>query len=265
MEVTANNADQAGFKKSGVASSLDVAYGKIVIVTIGLAGQMGKTSVTKHMVGPKLGLQRVEVESFNDNAGEADKRYEGKTFQALAARINAPKAKMAIDVGASNVERVLKEFAQLPSTRNAVDYWVIPLVNSDSARVNAIKTVQALVEMQVDPTKIVLIVNNLESHDDMKAFKSVFALQESVGVHVCAEPIYQHQAVFSALKNGADSVYDVLATENAPDFDRLWDEAGDDDEKIEAVGQRQVLQDLAVACAANLDRVFAATPLVSLL
>ena len=224
---------------------------------INLSGNTGKTTLTKHLLTPQLGARRIQIEDTNTGDGEPDFELAAKKFQTLAAELNvsADEENFVIDIGASNAKAMIDHFSKLKSTRSSIDYWVVPVVSASKQKTDSINTVRALIEIEVEPKKIIVVMNNVEDIDSFEDdFRGIFALRK-LGVVVADQAVLATD-VFEMLKGDNRSVFDLA--NNPPDFKSLKQaaRASSNASELDKVGRNMVMQDLAEAAADNLRSVF---------
>lgn len=234
------------------------------VAVLNLSGNTGKTTLSKHLLVPLLGAQRIEIEDVNTGDGQADTELAATKFQTLAAELNVADddESFVIDIGASNAKLMLEHFAQLKITRRAIDFWVIPTVASSKQKADSLNTAKKLMGIGVPASQIVMIINNVDDVDAMEDDFAPILSARAIGLHVADQVVLSSEA-FEMLKGQNESVFDLA--NNPPDFKKLKisaKKAGPD--ALAALGRRMVLQDLAEAAADNLKAVFKSTPLAAL-
>lgn len=183
-------------------------------------------------------------------------------FKGLAAELNTADDDVhyIIDIGASNAKAMIEHFANLRTTRAAIDYWVIPVVPSKKQQADSLNTLQALGQIGVDYKKIVMVLNNIDDERNLtEEFSNIFKVR-ALDVHV-TEPAVLSSEIFELLKDKVESVFAMVASQ--PDFKMLIKQARDnkDTERLKVLGMNQVLHDLAESSVENLISVFNATPI----
>lgn len=235
------------------------------IAVISYSGNTGKTTLAKHMLVPLIpGAQRIQIEDINTGDGKADIELSAKKFKELAEMLSIADddEHYVIDIGASNSKRMIEEFIDLKRTRNSIDFWVIPCVPAAKQKADSLNTVIELVRIGIPASKIIVIPNNVVEVESFESdFKELQPLKSS-GVHVLDMPVLA-STVFDLLKGGEESVFEIEA-EN-PDFKALKKAArgSGNPEDLQAVGRREIIQDMAEAAAHNLRLAFKATPIAA--
>ncbi len=232
------------------------------VAVINLSGNTGKTTLSKHLFAPLLNARRVQIEDVNVGDGEPDLELAAGKFKLLAAELNVAddSDNFVIDIGASNAKLMIEHFADLKTTRSAVDFWVIPVVSASKQKMDSLNTANTLIKIGVEPSKIVMVLNNVTDIDSLEHdFAAIIGVRE-LGIQVANEAVLSSD-VFEMLKGDVSNVFDLVKT--PPDFKALLKAArkADDKEAIKNVGVKMVMQDLVEAAAKNLRAVFESTPL----
>ena len=230
-------------------------------VVINLSGNTGKTTLTKHMFTPLLGATRISIEDTNAGDGESDVEISANKFKQLAAEINtaADDETFVVDVGASNAKAMIQKFDFLASTTELIDCWIIPVTPSAKQIVDSLRTATALSELGIDPSKIVLLPNNvtdLESYDS--DFQQIYKARK--GKFVVPENGILATEAFAMLRDDERSVFDVV--QNKPDFAAKKAElrAAGDEKGLLKLGHEMVLYDMSRQAAKNVQSVFNSLP-----
>lgn len=230
------------------------------IAIVNLCGHAGKSTLARHLFCPQLNATRIQIETVNSSDGTPDMEVAAKDFKELAAKLNIPGGNFVIDIGASNIVSILDQLKGLRSTRNQIDWWIIPTMGTSKMKADSLMTVKALKDIGIDIKKIVMVPNNLQDSDEIKTqFESITSMRKG-GIYVANEGVLASE-IFDILKNGDQDVFDLVT--NPPDFAALWKAARTDQKELERVGRRQVVQDLAEVAEENLRAVFESTPLAA--
>lgn len=235
------------------------------IVIMNLSGNTGKTTLARHLFAPKMNAKRISIEDVNAGDGEADVEISSLRFKQLAAELNYAddSANYVIDIGASNAKLMLNNFDQLSTTTDAIDFWVIPVIQTTKQRIDSLNTVTKLIEIGVDVEKIILLPNKISEVETFSEdFSNILAASE-LGVCVASEPVLANDA-YEMLKDDPRNIFDVAGTK--PDFverRKALREAGDE-AGLMALGKEMVLFDMCKFASKNLNRVFKVLPLNAL-
>lgn len=227
------------------------------LAVVNLAGLVGKTTLSKNLLVPNLpGAKRIEVENINAGDGVADASVKSKQFKALASELFVMPGHFVLDIGASTIENISKELEYLDDLVQAIDLWVIPVVQG-RVMVDSAKTAQLLVKtLGVEPSKIFILPNRVEDPETFESdFAEVLALKKG-GIRVSSQGVLEN-ALYDQLRGKQESIYDLV--NNAPDFDSLTraaQESGDADE-MKRIGELRVKTNVARRLVRNLNGVWA--------
>lgn len=135
------------------------------IAVLNFSGNVGKTTIAKHLLQRKMGCEVFSVESINaSNLEGADvTKITHKQFSDLqtALLLNDD---LIVDIGSSNVENLLKEIATYSGSQDDFDYFVIPTVPQDKQILDTISTIVHLIdELSIPKEKIRVVYNFAES------------------------------------------------------------------------------------------------------
>ena len=233
----------------------------INVATISIAGGAAKSTFTKHGLVPQLpNACRISVEDWNSGDGEADLEISSKAFYPLAAQLNTDREKsFVIDIGTSNSRAMLKHFGDLELTRQEIHYWVIPVRSGAKERIDTLRTIDSLLELDVDPASILVIA---QAVSDLGTFESDFdSLRRAVaglGIFFSSQPVLFND-VYDLLKGGNQSVFDIVR--NKPDFKVLRQTHQGDEAKLMELGNQMLMYSLSATAVRNLMQVFESSPL----
>ena len=236
------------------------------IAIVNLSGNTGKTTLAKHLFAPLLNARRISIEDVNTGDGEPDLQIAAKQFETLAAELNVAdeNENIVIDIGASNAKAMFEKLIKLSTTRKAVDFWVVPVVAANKQQTDSLVTMKRLKEIGIPFNQIVMLLNNVagENLDSVAHdFSRIFAVRQ-FGVHV-AEGIVLESDVFELSKGSSETVFDLQAsrvTKAEFDAQKKATRASGDLNALRALGERQVLLDLADDAANNLRSVMESMP-----
>lgn len=144
------------------------------VATISLSGNVGKTTVAKNLLYPRI-PDAVVFEFESTNIGIQLKSANIKTVRAssfgdmidnILVTENA-----IIDIGASNIEGVLKEMHELDGSHEDIDFFVIPVISDNKIVKESIKTAMMLNALGVPSEKIRILFNRVEKNVDVQQDK----------------------------------------------------------------------------------------------
>ncbi len=234
------------------------------LAILNMAGGVGKSTLSRHGIAPQIpGAVLVCVEDWNSGDGKADLQISASKFYDLVPQINTDDISLVLDTGTSNVRAMLKHFAELDLTRERFDIWLVPTRTGAKEKLDTLKTIQLLIEMGVDPSKIVVIavavvdVGQFE-HD----FGPIILAAKENGFHFAEQPML-FNAVYDMLKGGDKTVFEIVAAR--PDFDVLRVQVRGDEKRMVELGKEMLIYSLSLTATRNLRAVFASTPIPSLM
>jgi len=244
-------------------SAITKAHTMANIALINKSGNTGKTTLAKQLA-TLFSAERIQIEDQNTSDGAVDLELSAARFKEVAGQLNIadPDDHFILDIGASNAKPMMEHFAKLKTTRAAMDFFVVPVVPAAKQITDSLATVNDLIKIGVEPSRIVVLLNNITDVDQLeKQFESVFLLR-AFGVHVCDQAVLNSD-VFELMKGQDESIYDLEAS--PPDFRALKKKAKEEGGDLMALGDKMVLQDLAENAAANLRAAVMATPLAAMI
>lgn len=233
---------------------------KKVVVT-NFCGNIGKSSIAKELLLPRLGVKSENVFSVESiNGGIGDDGVEAQTLKAKLFNELVDAIMLAdsaiVDVGASNVEEFFLKMELLEGSHEEFDYFLVPCTKGTHPEGETVKTVKALRALGVPYKKIKVVFNMVENIDDdiSQMFPGVLALNQLKDAVVNTDAVIFYSDAFDRLKEMKLSVQGVLAD----DFDyraNLNVVRGTDQE--EYCLQRIALRRLCSSVNKNLDSVYA--------
>ena len=226
------------------------------IAVINFSGNVGKSTVSKHLLVPRMeGATLLAVETINADEG-ADLTVNGAQFgDVQAALLTADGA--VLDIGASNVEAVMGMMGKYKGSHEDFDLFVIPVTKDDKQLRDTIGTIMALARMGVSGKRIVVVMNQVEPGEKVEeAFAGLFAFHAaSGGFTLRPQAAIYFNEVYQKSREVGLSVSELGADET--DWKAVIRETADPQVKADAV-QRLMLRRLALSANENLDTVFAA-------
>lgn len=137
------------------------------IAVLNFSGNVGKTTIAKHLLQRKMNCEVFSVESINASnlEGSAVTQITHKQFSDLqtALLLNDD---LIVDIGSSNVENLLKEISNYSGSQDDFDFFVIPTVPKDKQILDSISTIVYLIdELNIPKEKIRVVYNFAESAD----------------------------------------------------------------------------------------------------
>ncbi len=226
--------------------------------TVNLSGNAAKTPTRKPLLAPLVQNARViSIEDLNDADGVVDSEIAAREFRNLAVELNTSLGEVdyVIDIGSSNLRETLQHLRTLKTTRELIDYWIVPCCPTLKQRTDTVATIQALMEMGVPSNRIRVLPSAVADIQEADAiFKPLRDVAPEVGYEVCAVPVL-FSDVYQLLKDRKATVFDVAA--DTTDFNAQARQHRGDIKRLEDIGKAMVVRDMAEVACVNLRAVFA--------
>jgi hypothetical protein len=230
------------------------------LAIINFSGNVGKTTIARHLLAPRLKkAELISVESANADEQEAD-ALRGKDFAHLQQYMLASDD-LIVDIGASNVEDLLKLMAKFKGSHDDFDYYIVPVVPDVKQQKDSANTANALAEMGVPKEKIKFVLNRVENGEDpAKQFTSLaaFVAVNPVAILHAAAHLTENE-IYQKVKGDGRSITDLA--NDKTDHKALIAKAKTQEEKISLADQLAVKR-LASGVLPELDACFKALQLV---
>src|SRR5690606_25932026 len=176
----------------------------------------------------------------------------GRLFRELLTREDA-----IVDVGASNIEDFLTHMMRYEGAHEEMSYFVLPVINTGKAQRETIKTVAALAALGVDPERVRILFNRVDSSVE-EEFPSILAYAAKSG-EAPASPqaaVYEHEGS-EPLADQRTTIAAVLADQT--DYRALLRSADPEDHaRISQLSNRHALRALAKPVDRQMNAAFAA-------
>jgi hypothetical protein len=233
----------------------------INIVAVNIAGSAGKSTFVKHCLVPQVpNASSIAIEDWNSGDGAVDLEIGSRSFHELAEQLNVDEGRsFVLDVGTSNSKAMLKHFGDLELTRQEIDYWAVPTRAGSKERIDTLRTIAHLLDLNIDPATIIVIPQAVA---EIAAFESDFAdLRESslqLGCFFSREPVL-YSEIYHLLKGRDQSVFDIVRTK--PNFKEARTNCKGDEKELLRIGHQMLMYSLSATAVRNLMCVFENTPL----
>lgn len=231
------------------------------IAVINFSGNVGKTTVARHLLLPRIrGAELIVVESVNADGGQAQ-TLRGRQFGQLQEYLQTV-GSAVVDIGASNVEDLLEHMRSYRGSHEDFDYFVVPTVPPVKQQQDTIATLIELSRLGVAPTRLKVLFNMTEAGTPVAhSFYLVLAF-------LAEQPL---AAADTACQLGSNEIYarlrgrssDIAALlQDDTDYKALIAKTADAAEKL-ALAQKLATRRLAAGVLPELDACFAALGLTS--
>jgi len=233
------------------------------LAVINFSGNVGKTTVACHLLAPRIPeCQVVAVESINADSGQPV-TIRGRQFAQLQEFLQSVD-NVVVDVGASNVEDLLKLMRRYRDSQRDFDGFVVPTVPDRKQQQDTAATLAELARIGVPPERLRVVFNQVDDDDPIEtSFATLLAYCASKGL---AKPntaaVLSYNEVYSLVRGTGRSLADLAA--DSTDYKALIAKAESQPDKI-ALERRLAIQRLARGVVPELDACFAALDLQGLL
>ena len=229
------------------------------LAVINFSGNVGKTTVARHLLAPRIpGCQVVAVESINADDGQPV-TIRGRQFALLQEFLQSVDH-VAVDIGASNVEELLKLMRRYRDSQQDFDGFVIPTVPARKQQQDTAATLAELARIGVAPERLRLVFNQVDDDSPIeRAFDTLLAYCTSSGV---VQPrlaaCISYNEVYALVRGSGQSLAELAI--DRTDYKAEIAKAGTQSDKL-ALAQRLAIQRLARGVIPELDACFAALEL----
>ena len=232
------------------------------LAVINFSGNVGKTTVARHLLAPRIpGCQVVSVESINADGGD-QMTIRGRQFAQLQEYLLTV-IDAVVDVGASNVEDLLALMRRYDGSHHDVDAFVVPTVPARKQQQDTTATLAELARIGVPAERIRLVFNQVEDDRPVEeTFETLLAYCKVSGVvqpQVAA--CLRYNEVYARVRDAGQSLVELAA--DPTNYKAGIAGAASATDKM-ALAQRLATQRLARGVVPELDACFAALDLQSL-
>ncbi len=227
------------------------------VAVINFSGNTGKSMLTKNMLVPLLpGAKRISIEDLNDPGGRSDATITASMFPSLAAELNAfeEDKHFVLDIGASSAKEMIGHFSRLATTRSDIDVWIVPVTPVSKQCADTINTVRKLIEIGVEPQRIVVVPNNITDLSQFELdFKRLSIVAAEMGFRLCDQGV-PNSKIYDMTRSGDDSLFDIAA--DPTDYRDKMRRQRADHASAQEFGRRIVVRDMARDACVHLRSVF---------
>lgn len=232
------------------------------LAVINYSGNVGKTTVARHLLAPRIpGCQVVAVESINADDGQPV-TIRGRQFAQLQEFLQSVD-NVVVDIGASNVEELLKLMRRYQDSQQDFDGYVVPTVPARKQQQDTAATLGELARIGVPPERLRVVFNQVDEDDPFDStFATLLAYCASTGIATPnAAAVISFNEVYSLVRGTGQSLAELAA--DSTDYKSLIAQAGKPSDRL-ALARRLATQRLARGVVPELDACFAALDLQSL-
>jgi hypothetical protein len=227
------------------------------VAVINFSGNTGKSMLTKNMLVPLLaGAKRISIEDLNDPGGRSDATITASMFPSLAAELNAfeDDKHFVLDIGASSAKEMIGHFSRLATTRSDIDVWIVPVTPVSKQCADTINTVRKLIEIGVEPQRIVVVPNNITDLSQFELdFKRLSIVSAEMGFRLCDQGV-PNSKIYDMTRSGEDSLFEIAA--DPTDYRDKMRRQRADHASAQEFGRRIVVRDMARDACTHLRSVF---------
>ena len=229
------------------------------LAVINFSGNVGKTTVARHLLAPRIpGCQVVAVESINADDGQSV-TIRGRQFAQLQEFLQSVD-NVVVDIGASNVEEMLKLMRRYRDSQEDFDGFLVPTVPARKQQQDTAATLAELARIGVPLERLRLVFNQVDDDSPIeRAFDTLLAYCATSGV-VRPRPaaFISFNEVYALVRGTGQSLAELAA--DRTDYKAEIAKASTQSDKL-ALAQRLATQRLARGVIPELDACFAALDL----
>ena len=227
------------------------------IIVMSYSGNVGKSTIIRHMLMPHLtGYVLKEIESINSSGNDAvmvNGENVGKHLDELILADNN-----VFDVGASNVERFVDALKLRDGAHEDIALFIVPVTPDNKQIADGVNTIRHLIDYGVDQAKVLVIFNrvpvSLTGEDVKEKFMPFFKMKDKwPGLRVSVEYIINQNELFDKLTRQKLSVPELAL--DATDYKSEIVKTGD--EKVRAeLAKKLTYVRMARALGKQLDTLY---------
>ena len=229
------------------------------LAVINYSGNVGKTTVARHLLAPRMpDCQVVAVESINADDGQSV-TIRGRQFAQLQEFLQSVD-NVVIDIGASNVEELLKLMRRYRDSQQDFDGFIVPTVPARKQQQDTAATLTELARIGVPPDRLRLVFNQIDDDSPIeRTFDTLLAYCASSGV-VQPRPaaFISFNEVYALVRGTGQSLAELAA--DSTDYKAAIAKASAQSDKL-ALAHRLAVQRLARGVIPELDACFEALDL----
>jgi hypothetical protein len=229
------------------------------IAVINFSGNVGKTTVARHLLLPRIeGAELIAVESLNADDGQGQ-ALRGRQFGTLQEYLQTVDSAV-VDIGASNVEDLLALMRRYRGSHDDFDAFVVPTVPALKQQKDTIATLAELARLGVPAHRLRLVFNMVEDGVEVaQAFDTLLAFlgEQPIAIADVHCRLGTNEIYERVKGSGADIA--TLASDGT-DYKALIAKARGTTDRL-ALARKLALRRLARGVLPELDACFAALDL----
>lgn len=229
------------------------------LAVINYSGNVGKTTIARHLLAARIpGCQVVAVESINADEGQ-QVTIRGHEFSQLQEFLQSVD-NVIIDIGASNVEELLKLMRRYRDSQEDFDGFVVPTVPARKQQQDTAATLAELARIGIPPERLRLVFNQVDDDSPLeRTFETLLSYCAASGVVVADTAArLSFNEVYALVRGTGQSLLDVA--QDTIDYKAEIAKAGSQVDKI-ALARKLATRRLARGVLPELDACFAALDL----
>jgi len=226
------------------------------LAVINFSGNVGKTTVARHLLAPRIpGCHVVAVESINADDGQSV-TIRGRQFAQLQEFLQSVD-NVVIDIGASNVEELLKLMRRYRDSQQDFDGFIVPTVPARKQQQDTAATLAELARIGVPPDRLRLVFNQVDDDSPIEhTFETLLAYCASSGsVKPRPAACISFNEVYALVRGAGQSLAELAA--DSTDYKAAIAKASAQTDKL-ALAHRLATQRLARGVIPELDACFEA-------
>lgn len=229
------------------------------VAIINFSGNVGKTTIAKQLLAPRMNAPEFAVETINAGASDYStgvERIKGKEFGDLQEELMQLESAI-VDIGASNVEEFIKLMNQFEGSHEEFDYYVVPAVSEKKQQADTVNTIKTLAGLGVPAKKIRVVFNKVDvddSDDPSRQFGILCGFHEAEKrFRLLPDAVLFHNEIFERFRVLKKTVIEIVSDKT--DYRAMLREADNEADKARAVSMISA-QRLAKSAHKNLDDVY---------
>ena len=229
------------------------------LAVINFSGNVGKTTVVRHLLAPRMaGCQVIAVESINADDGQP-LTIRGRQFAELQQFLQSVD-NVVIDIGASNVEELLKLMRRYRDSQEDFDAFILPTVPDRKQQQDTAATLAELARIGVAPDRLRLVFNRVDDDSPIeRSFDTLLRYCASSGaVQPRLAARIPDNEVFALVRGSGQTLLELAADDT--DYKAAIGKASDSADRL-ALAHKLAVRRLARGVIPELDLCFAALDL----